>query len=96
MGKDLGGLTLRGRVAGMEGRESVWANVILKPLDGGADELFLKTYRDWDWRFVFPFLRTGKYAVEVQFYTKEGTGAVTLPTIEVTGDAEQDLEVSGL
>jgi RNA polymerase sigma-70 factor (ECF subfamily) len=93
LGKDPGVLTLGGRLAGMERRESVWAHVILRPLDGVGDELFLKTYRDWDWRFVFPHLRPGRYAVEVQFYTREGTGSATLPAIEVTGDAEQDLEV---
>jgi RNA polymerase sigma-70 factor (ECF subfamily) len=93
LGKDLGDLTLRGRVAGMEGRESVWAGVSLKPLGGGGDELYFMTYRDRDWRFVCPYLRQGKYAVEVRFYVKEGTGTATLPAIEVTGDAEQDLEV---
>jgi protocatechuate 3,4-dioxygenase beta subunit len=91
LGKGVGTATLGGRVTGMGDRESVWAVVVLTPLDGAGDELSFKTYRDWDWRFVCPFLRPGKYDVEVQFYTREGTRAARLPAIEVAGDGEQDL-----
>src|SRR6266540_1722001 len=43
-----------------------------------------------------PWLRPGKYAVEVQFYTKEGDRQVTLPPIDAAQDLERDLAVPAL
>ncbi len=94
LGEGLGSMTLRGRLGGMEGRESVWANLLLRPVDGlDGPEFLLKTYKDWDWRFACSFLRPGKYAAEVEFYTRNGNLTVQIPSFEVTGDLERELEV---
>ena len=76
--------------------ESVWGVIRLKPVgpDGGED-FVIKTYAEWGWRFSCPFLRPGKYSVEVEHYRKGGERTVTLPAIEVSGDLEKDLEVPG-
>jgi len=92
LGKDLGPLHLRGRVAGMESRVSVWANVVLRSTSDGR-ELFARTYRDWGWKFTFPFLVPGKYAVEVEFYDRSGNRRVALPAIEIAADEEREIAV---
>ncbi len=94
VGKDLGSHLLLGRLAGMEGQESLWANLRLQPVaEKGSPEFFLTTYRDWDWRFACPSLRTGKHCIEVEFYTKAGNRKLTLPPLEISGDQEVEFQV---
>ncbi len=94
LGEGIGSLTLRGQLVGMEGRESVWANILLRPISGAAGpEFLLKTYKDWGWRFACPFLREGKYAAEVEIYTRTGNITLSISPFEVTGDSDKELEV---
>ncbi|MBI4586310.1 MAG: sigma-70 family RNA polymerase sigma factor [Planctomycetes bacterium] len=94
VGNDLGSHLLRGRIAGMEGRESLWANLHLQEVaENGSPEFFLTTYRDWDWRFACPSLRPGKYGIEVEFYTKSGNRKLILPPLEISGDQEVEFQV---
>jgi hypothetical protein len=92
IGKDLGCLTLRGRL-GMEGHESLGAVLLLRPASADGDEIAIQTYRDWDWKYACPLLRAGSYAVEVEHWAEGGTRTVPLGTIDVAGDLERDFEV---
>jgi RNA polymerase sigma-70 factor (ECF subfamily) len=94
LGRDLGPLALRGRITGLEGHVTVWANLVLRPLfEESGEEIVVPTYRDWGWKIACPYLRPGKYAAEVQFYTRQGVRAVPLPPLELAQDLERDLEV---
>ena len=95
LGRSLGAVTCRGRVTGLETLETLWAEISLRA-EGEADEIVLKTYREWEWRFRCPFLKAGKYAVSVEFYGREGNPRVALPELEIAGDAEIDLAVPPL
>ena len=84
LGESLGDTTVRGRIAGLEEHISVYASVVIRPAgDPEAERLTFKTYRSWDWRFACPYLKPGRWAVEVSWYEKEGEGRAELPPIEV-------------
>ena len=95
LGESLGDTTIRGRIAGLEEHISVYARVELRLAgDPEAERLTFKTYRSWDWRFACPYLKPGRYAVEVSWYEKEGEGKAVLPPIEVEGPgAEVEIRV---
>jgi len=73
LGKDLGSLVLRGRLS-MEGNPSLWAEVTVRPAAGEGEELSLRTYKERGWAFAFPFLRPGRYAVEVEHWVEAERG----------------------
>ena len=95
LGDSLGDVTLRGRIAGLEEHITQYTTVKLSPMGApGGELLTFKTYRSWDWRFACPYLKPGRYAVEVSWYEKEGERTAALPPIEVeAGGAEVEIRV---
>ena len=60
----------------------------------GKERLTFKTYRSWEWRFACPYLKPGRYAVEVSWYEREGEGRAVLAPIQIEAGQEITLEVS--
>ncbi len=81
-------------LGGMEDRESLGITVTLRPLfDPEGEELWFQTFKEWKWRYRCPYLRAGRYAVEVSFWKDHATRTVELEPIEVGGDRELTIEV---
>lgn len=94
LAKDPGPHTLRGRIEGMDSRESLGITVTLRPLlDPEGDGFILQSYKSWDWRYTCPYLRPGRYSVEARFWEAGGTRSVELEPLEVSTDAERAIEV---
>jgi hypothetical protein len=94
LGKDLGSLTLRGRLV-LEGFGSPGdAKIVLRPASGDSEEISLRTGTLLEWRFACPFLRPGKYAVETVIWAEGEKREVSLTPLEMSGDLERDFEVT--
>ncbi len=94
LGRAPGPITLRGAVAGMEDRESLWVEVRLRRHDQPeAPEYFFKTYGQWEWRYAVHGLDPGTYRVTVAYFASDGTRSAALEPLEIEAGETPEIRV---
>jgi RNA polymerase sigma-70 factor (ECF subfamily) len=84
LGGEPGPVTLRGAIDGMDDKSSVWVEISLRrESNPAAEELYFKTYAEWEWRWVCPGLIEGTYRATATYYTPAGPRRVELRALDV-------------